>query len=335
MNPLFDEKSLGEFFQNILLQNTLYRTFLFIGPLEFIENIVTKQIVSILLCNSEHPPCLRCSSCTKVLNGMHPDFIKYLTPEQKSISIEEIREVISEAALKPWEAKYKIFLLPKIDLMLEPAANALLKILEEPPDHCIFLLTAENEAAILGTIRSRCQTFSVGPHYQNIAEKIRQECNLSQEEAQTVVTLSNGTWEDALEIAKNRWKDRSILWESMLQKNDPIQLGEKMVDICGGDDEAGRQNTKDWIVYLASFWHDVLLCIYSQGKGVEPFLNNKDFSRQIHALSLVCRETKIHRLLEFLLFQSKTMMAFNVSLSLFWENIFLEIHSLWKEKISI
>ena len=329
MNYLFDEKSLGEFFKSILSQNTLYRTFLLLGPLEFIEHNVIQKIASILLCCGENPPCGVCSSCIKVANGMHPDLIKYLSPDQKSISIEEIREVISEASLKPWEAKYKIFFLPKIDLMLDYAANALLKILEEPPDHCIFLLTAENEAAILGTIRSRCQTFYVGPRFLNMAEQIGKEYGITKEESDTILALSDGTWEDVVEIAKNRWKDRSFVLQSILQRSDPIELGEKMTEICGGDEETGRQNSKEWIVYLASFWHDVLLCVYSQGQGIEAFLTNKDFSQQIKFLSLSCNPPKIHRFLEFLLLQSRIMIGLNVSLSLLWESIFLEVQTLW------
>ncbi|NUM33327.1 MAG: hypothetical protein HUU50_02185 [Candidatus Brocadiae bacterium] len=334
MNTLFDDKSLGAFFKNILAKNTLYRTFLLTGPLEYIENTIAKQIAFILLCCNENPPCLKCNSCVKVANGMHPDFIQYLALEQKSISIEEIREIISESSLRPWEAKYKIFLLPKIDLMLEYAANALLKILEEPPDHCIFLLTAENESSVLGTIRSRCQTFSVGPKYHNIADRLAQEYHIEKESAATIISLSNGTWDDIIEIVKNRWQHRSMILDSLLQKNDPIELGEKMVDVCGGDEEIGRQNSKDWIVYIASFWHDVLLCFYSQEKNVDSLLTNKDYIKQIKSLSLGCNIPKVHKFLEFLLFQTKNMIALNVSLSLLWESIFLEMQTLWKEKIS-
>jgi DNA polymerase-3 subunit delta' len=103
-------------------------------------------------------PCGECASCRRIISGNHPDIIwAQHDPATSRIKIEEIRAVVRQLALKPFEARYRIAIFTDFDRALPLAQDALLKTLEEPaPRALLFLLTAQ-PAAILPTITSRSQ----------------------------------------------------------------------------------------------------------------------------------------------------------------------------------
>ncbi len=103
-------------------------------------------------------PCGRCRACGLVERGAHPD-VRLTEPEpgKRGIVIEQIRLLEHAAGLRPYEAQHKVFIITGMDRIVDAAANALLKTLEEPPDDTILLLTAADASQVLPTIASRCQ----------------------------------------------------------------------------------------------------------------------------------------------------------------------------------
>lgn len=97
-----------------------------------------------------------CGSCRKIENYTHPD-VRWVGGDEKvrSLKIEEVRAILHEASLKPFEAQWKVFVLQGAERLTLEAANALLKTLEEPPEHSVFILLVENKAHLLETIQSR------------------------------------------------------------------------------------------------------------------------------------------------------------------------------------
>ena len=108
-------------------------------------------------------PCGHCSACRKVAENIHPDFITVLDPDHKNISVDVIREMRSDAYIRPNEGKRKIYLFPDCSLLTETDQNVLLKIVEEGPAYASFLFCAENAAAVLQTLRSRCVELKLHP----------------------------------------------------------------------------------------------------------------------------------------------------------------------------
>lgn len=121
-----------------------------------------------LLCSGTGKrPCGVCRDCRKAESGIHPDLI-YINrtrdgegKPRREIYVDQIRAVIADAPVLPNEAERKVYLFPEADLMNENAQNAMLKLLEEPPEHAAFILCAANAGSLLETIRSRCERFSV------------------------------------------------------------------------------------------------------------------------------------------------------------------------------
>ena len=94
------------------------------------------------VCRAENKPCGKCEQCIKAREKVHPD-IYYAQPEKKSqiYSIEQMRDIIENASIRPNEADIKIFVFESADTRLSPVVqNSFLKLLEEPPQNCLFLL---------------------------------------------------------------------------------------------------------------------------------------------------------------------------------------------------
>lgn len=107
---------------------------------------------------SEEAPCLSCAHCRKALAGIHPDVIVVEgSGKTGSIGVDQIRAIRASSAVLPGEAKGKVYLIERADLMTPQAQNALLKVLEEPPEWVAFVLGCSNLQALLATVRSRVQ----------------------------------------------------------------------------------------------------------------------------------------------------------------------------------
>ena len=102
-------------------------------------------------------PCYECHSCKQAVSGNHPDIIWVTHEKPNSISVDDIRvQINGDIQVKPYNGKYKIYIVPDADMMTVQAQNALLKTIEEPPAYAVILLLTENAISLLPTICSRC-----------------------------------------------------------------------------------------------------------------------------------------------------------------------------------
>ena len=100
--------------------------------------------------------CLQCPHCRKVMADIHPDVAFVRDPEHKELSAETVRAMRSDAFIRPNEGERKVYIFEDCAVLNERGQNILLKTIEEGPPYCAFLFCAENSAALLQTIRSRC-----------------------------------------------------------------------------------------------------------------------------------------------------------------------------------
>lgn len=153
-----------EYFRKAIANAHLGHAFLFSGPAGLGKATVARLICKLLLCREPSPdgPCENCAACRKFETDNHPDFHTY-APEGLYFKIDQVREIIHQASMKPVESRWKTFLLEGVEYMRDEASNAMLKVLEEPPGQTIFFLLSENVDVLLPTIRSRCQHFPFSP----------------------------------------------------------------------------------------------------------------------------------------------------------------------------
>lgn len=151
------------------IKGLLSHAYLFLGEQIQCE-CWTGWFARLLLCEKNRPavpvpeqtpssvePCGSCLSCRKVISGTHPDLKEVAQEGSGMIPIAAIREIKRQLWLKPFEAGRRVYIIAGADRMTEEAAQSTLKMLEEPPAHTVFLLTAPSPHGILPTILSRCQ----------------------------------------------------------------------------------------------------------------------------------------------------------------------------------
>ena len=107
-------------------------------------------------------PCFACSGCRKAMGGIHPDIIR-AGGEGDELNVARVRAIRSDAYIKPNEAPRKVYILEGAQTMNDSSQNALLKLLEDGPAYAAFLLLTDNAAALLSTVRSRCEALTLSP----------------------------------------------------------------------------------------------------------------------------------------------------------------------------
>ena len=138
----------------LINKNKLPQALLFIGPRHAGVMQFVARFIALLNCTNDERPCSSCQSCQMLLHATHPD-LTYLS----SIKVDQIRLLQEDVYQPPQCAPKKFIIIESADTMNTASVNALLKILEEPPKHTIFILLAEQICDLKPTILSRCQKY--------------------------------------------------------------------------------------------------------------------------------------------------------------------------------
>src|SRR5271163_2772795 len=150
--------------QNAIAQERIAHGYIFSGHRGIGKTTVARILAMALNCRSNSndkpltEPCGVCDSCTEIRNGNSVDVIEIDAATNRGI--DEIRELREAARYRPARDRFKIYILDEAHQITDAAFNALLKTLEEPPDHVIFMMATTQPEDIPQTIRSRCQHFS-------------------------------------------------------------------------------------------------------------------------------------------------------------------------------
>ncbi len=159
------------------------------------KRTLARLIAKALVCRDRaHAPCGTCPSCVRAAAGSHPD-IRTVEGSgvTRSLSVDAIKAVSSDAYRAPEEADYSVYILLMGTRTSEAAQNKLLKIIEEPPEGAVFLLVCETAEQLLPTIRSRVQAFTLKPPSQEeAAAYVREHAGLSESEARRLAALCSG-----------------------------------------------------------------------------------------------------------------------------------------------
>lgn len=130
--------------------------YLISGPEGSGKHTLARLLAAAIHCAGTDKPCMQCAACRKVLSGNHPDYITIDDPEKKTVPVEVIRKARADIYIRPNESERKVYLFPRAQDMGIPGQNALLKVLEEPPEYGVFILLTDNPERLLPTVRSRC-----------------------------------------------------------------------------------------------------------------------------------------------------------------------------------
>src|SRR5207344_585248 len=189
--------------QNAIKSGRVAQAYLFVGP-RGIGKTSTARILAKALNCVEGPtatPCGKCDACLEIAEGRSLDVLEI--DGASNNGVENIRELRDNAAYSPARGRYKIYLIDEVHMLSTPAFNALLKTLEEPPDHVKFIFATTEPQKVLATILSRCQRFDlhripanlIAQHLQFIARK--EKITLEPAAAHAIARGAEGGMRDA------------------------------------------------------------------------------------------------------------------------------------------
>ena len=191
--------------KNAIINNKISHAYLFSGPRGCGKTSIAKIFARIANCenNGKGMPCNKCVYCTQS-NEQDLDIIEMDAASNNGV--EEIREINNKVNLVPSLGRYKIYIIDEVHMLTTGAFNALLKTLEEPPKHAIFILATTDPHKVPVTILSRCQRFDFKKISENdIIKKLLDICDLEkidiEEEAVTeIARLGDGSLRDSISI---------------------------------------------------------------------------------------------------------------------------------------
>ena len=205
--------------------------------------------------------CDECDSCRKIESNTHPDF-RLIVPENGQIRIEEIREIDEVLSLKAFEGRYKVIMVDDAETMNQYAANAFLKILEEPPADSLILLISSNPERLPDTIRSRCSRINFMPLPLDACEEVIRRGIVpasersDQESGEAAETSAGRSHRDSLVRLAMGKPGTALTEDPVAQRNRFIEQLEDMRHM-GKDTWASREEMERWFEFVLVLLRDM------------------------------------------------------------------------------
>jgi DNA polymerase-3 subunit delta' len=315
-NQIIGQDFLKDYFKKAIAQNRIAHTQLFVGDEGTGSLAMAWAFAGELLCNND-PNCMRTVQHLSHpdLHFVFPtattdrikkpdssqfmtewrsfltqnpyaglfDWMKHLEVANKQglIRVVDAENLIKKVAVKPYTAKYKVFIIWMIEKMNNETANKLLKILEEPPEDTKFILIAEKTDMILPTILSRCQVHHFNPiSVAQTTAELTKNHHISEEKALKIAHQSNGNWHKALQLAAEDNNDEDfqkafITWVRVaFSAKSNKQAIQKLIKWSEEMAATGRESQKQFLQFALETFRQALLINY-QNKQLAYY----DFSK--------------------------------------------------------
>ncbi len=203
-NDVYGQEIIVKTLKNVIKKNKLTHAYLFIGPRGTGKTSVAKIFAKTINClnNTSGVSCENCDVCNASNHNENIDIIEMDAASNNGV--DEIRNIKNHVTLLPSISKYKVYIIDEVHMLTIGAFNALLKTLEEPPAHVIFILATTEPHKVPLTIISRCQCFEFKPiSTLKIVENLKQICkkeniNYEEESLKMIADYSNGGMRDAI-----------------------------------------------------------------------------------------------------------------------------------------
>ena len=216
---------------------------LFVGPAGSGKGPTSVALAAALNCRVQPLiGCGECSSCLRIVRRRHPD-VHHIVPEGPIIPVDVIREsVIPEANRTPFEGSYQVFVIEEAERMNPAAQNALLKTLEEPQPHTVFVLISDRAEELLETVHSRCRVVRLEPVPEERIVSLLQQEGATQELALLAGRVAEGDLDKARTLAfDDDAAERRRAWNRLPRRlTSPVDALDAAVEILDESRSAGK-----------------------------------------------------------------------------------------------
>lgn len=256
--------------QNSLKNNKIAHAYLFSGPRGTGKTSTAKIFAKAINC-LEGPtaePCNNCSVCKKIAENNSLDVLEIDAASNRGI--DEIRDLRDKVNYAPSESRFKVYIIDEVHMLTTEAFNALLKTLEEPPSHVVFILATTEPHKLPPTILSRCQRFDFRPFTESeIAEYLMEICDdngvtIDNEAAKLLANKGDGSMRDSLSLL-----------DQMIVYGEGVITTPLVLDILG---ILSPSTIDELIDYIAKKELDKALAltdaILEQGKDIQSFISD-------------------------------------------------------------
>lgn len=294
------QKGVVTHFKNAIKLNRISHAYILNGEKGMGKKTIARAFSMTLMCERHgESPCMECHACKQIMTDNNPD-VRWVTHEKPNvISVDEVRRQINtDVQIKPYSSDYKIYIVDDADKMNQPAQNAILKTIEEPPPYVVILLLTVNKDMLLSTILSRCVSLELRPlRKQQVESYLVEKAGIVDYKAREVSDFAGGNIGKAIRLASSD--------DFMELKESVARVAKNIAKMTAADINAAikeissyKENIEEYLELLFTWYRDVLIYKSCGEKGYN--INQKiifaDYIKFIRQQSEACSYEAIERI---------------------------------------